>query len=52
MDHMVATYKNFANQNGFTLKDWFDVDRWFMYRFTKWFRAKRLGFLVLHLEKF
>jgi len=51
MDHMVATYKEFANQNGFTLKDSFYVDRWLMYRFTKWFRTKKLCFLVLHLEK-
>jgi len=51
MDNLVSTYKNFANQHGFTLIDWFYIDRWFMYRFTKWFRTKRLCFLVLYLEK-
>jgi len=51
MDSMVLTYEHFANQHGFTLKDWFCVDRWFMYKFTKWFRVKKLCFLVLHLEK-
>ena len=50
-DHMVATYEKFANQYGFILKDWFYVDRWFMYYLTKWFRTKRLCFLVLTLEK-
>jgi len=52
LNHLVETYKKIANKNNFKIKNYFFQDRWFLYNLTKWFRAKRLGFLVLHLEKF
>jgi len=51
MVHMVKAYERFINENNFKLIDWFCVDRWFLYKFTKWFRTKKLCFLVLRLEK-
>lgn len=51
MDQLVKVYEKFANENKFKVIDWFYIDRWFLYKFTKWFRAKKLCFLVLRLEK-
>lgn len=50
-NEMIDTYNKFALQKKFKINDWFYVDRWFLYFFTKLFREKRLCFLVMIVNK-
>jgi len=51
LNKMIKTYTKFALEKQFNIIDWFYVDRWFLYFLTKWFREKRLCFLVIRLNK-
>jgi hypothetical protein len=51
LQQMVQRYDALAREQGFTVRWWFYKDRYFLYPLRRLWRKKRLGFLVLGLER-
>jgi hypothetical protein len=51
LQQMVRRYEALAREQGFIIRWWFYKDRYFLYQLRRPWRKKRLGFLVLGLER-